>query len=163
MDFHDLNGILMQILIRIIWPLKNFYGIANLTEICKFVLIYGNPPKYRFHKQRGWQIIFQSISKRHWIGNFEWKIIVTYDIQPFSTKKGLIVWEKKKKFSIFGRQRFTFSPAKLSNSFVILIWLVKNHELLIFEYWFAPSGGFFGLKMENVIFCFSTKTAIFGR
>jgi len=59
MDFHDLNGILLQIFSRIIWPLGNFYGIANSGEICKFVLIFGNPPKFWFHKQQGWQIIFQ--------------------------------------------------------------------------------------------------------
>jgi len=53
MDFHDLNGILIQILIRIIWTLEIFYGIANSAEICKFVLIYGNPPKFLFDKQRG--------------------------------------------------------------------------------------------------------------
>ena len=41
------------------WTLGNFYGIANLGEICKFVLIYGNPPKFWFHKHQGWQIIFQ--------------------------------------------------------------------------------------------------------
>ena len=56
MDFNDLNGILIQILIRIIWPLKDFYGIAN------FVLIYGNPPKFLFDKQRGWQNIFEGTS-----------------------------------------------------------------------------------------------------
>ena len=29
----------------------------------------------------------QKIQKHHWIGNFEWNIIVTYDIQPNWTKK----------------------------------------------------------------------------
>ena len=33
----------------------NFYGITNLAEICRFVLIYGNPPKSWFDKQRGYR------------------------------------------------------------------------------------------------------------
>ena len=36
----------------------NFYGNADLADIGKFVLIYGNPPNYWFDKQRSWQIIF---------------------------------------------------------------------------------------------------------
>jgi len=35
MDFHDLNGILLQILVTIFWVKWNFCWIANLAEIYK--------------------------------------------------------------------------------------------------------------------------------
>ena len=38
---------------------------------------YGNPPETKNELDR-----YKKFEKRHWIGNYEWKIIVIYDIQP---------------------------------------------------------------------------------
>ena len=49
-NFHSKFGIF--------WSLEILMG-ANLAGICKFVLIYDNPPKCWFDKRRGWKTIFQ--------------------------------------------------------------------------------------------------------
>ena len=70
---------------------------------------------------------------------------------------------KDQMFSIFGKQYFTFSPAKLSilpNSY-FLISLAQNQEKIIFESWLAPSCDFFrkhghfsGIMGEGFFFFF---------
>ena len=82
------------------------------------------------------------ILKRHWIGYFEWKIIVTYDRQLTRLKNAKLYGKRKKSslFSVDTASRFPLPTCQFStnlnfeNSFAILMSLAKNHLKFIFEH-----------------------------
>ena len=80
----------------IFWSLEILMG-ANLAGICKFVLIYDNPPKCWFDKRRGWKTIFQCKINLKLRGKLLWLMTS-------------LTWlENAELYSNFCRQLFTFS------------------------------------------------------
>ena len=125
---------------------------CQLGKTSKFVLIYDNPPKCWFDKQWGWQIIFQCQWKRHWIGNFEGKIIVTYDKQPYMTNcmGGKNVFNFRSTTLHFFRLNMCFqflSNLKFECSSRIFFFIAKNHEKL-------NKGHFWGIRSGGIFFFF---------
>ena len=61
MNFHDLNGISLQISVRILWSLEFLNGIANLADIWVYVEVYGNPLKCWLKGQFSIYIKFENV------------------------------------------------------------------------------------------------------